>query len=147
MEIKKSLRMDNLSEFCFEKELNFRAELKKLFNEKGRSNGKSKKMLKAPKKEKLSVFAKNLMKNPKFSSLVNKKNLNKIVYMMFEDYKKNRMPMHISSLVNKLEKTINDPNAFFHMIRDQLLNQKFKSIWSFSEFKAGKEIFIKFIDS
>lgn len=148
IEIKKSSKMDILSNYCFDKTLNFRMEMKRLFNEKGKfvDFEKEAEGTKKSKREKLSTFTRSLMENKKFSKLVNKENLNEIVLMMFREYKKHRMPMHINSLINKLKATSQSPKQFFKMIKKQVFNQKFKSIWSFSEFKAAKEIFMTYIE-
>lgn len=140
----KSRKMVDLSQVCFDENFDFRKEIKNLFNE----NVTSKKdKVKRPKKEKLRLFIKKLAGNPTFSQLVNRHNINSITLRMFEEYKRTRLKMHLSSMIDKLTKTKYNPGGFFKLVRKQALNPKFKSIWSLSEFKAGRDIFVKFLDS
>lgn len=145
----KASKIDALSRLCFENSFNFRSELKRLFNENARTGdaGEKAEATRKSKTEKLRSFARRLMQNERFSRLANPENLGQVVREMFREYRRSRMPLHIKLLVSKLGATAESPEQFFQMIRKQVFNPKFKSIWSLAEFKAAKTVFLTYFES
>lgn len=139
---KKSFKLNNLSSKCLNNQFSFRNKLKDLFNE---NKSKGQNSVKCSNKSKMKLFMKNLFLNKKFSELVNKNNIDEILFKMFEYYKITRLKKHIDTQINQLRLSSLDLSTFFSFIYQNSHNKKFKSIWSYSEFVKGKEIFLSYM--
>ena len=145
----KSFKLQNLSSFCFDNNVAIEQEFKNLFYEMPKTRTKTKKQNpnNSMRGQKLKNFSKMLINHHKFGKLVTKDNIDTLVLRMFKEYKRNRIPMHINALVNKLESESRNPHTFFKMIAKLIKNARLKGIWSFEEFLEGKRIFLEHIHS
>lgn len=100
------------------------------------------------KAELLRLFTRKFVKQGQFLMVVSVEMLNKITTNIFDDYKENKMEKMIRKIVSCFEKKMSLSENKIKGLLDYCMtlksNSKFQGVWTFEEFKQGKEIFIEY---